>query len=112
VPLVCAALQTFDSEIIPEATLLARIEELRDVLIAEGAEVVEPQREGAESFERAYRMLRMRRVLHKEGENYLILPRGRELISYYANGIVHLCGAYGQRVRGHNALPSDAFVGH
>lgn len=112
VPLVCAALQTFDAEIIPEATLLARIEELRDVLIAEGAEVLEPQREGAESFERAYRMLKMRRVLHKQGSNYLILPRGRELISYYANGIAHLCGAYEQRVRGPNALPSDAFLGH
>lgn len=112
VPLVCAALQTFDTEIIPEAALLARIEELRDVLVAEGAEVVEPQREGAETFERAYRMLRMRRVLHKEGESYVILPRGRELISYYANGVAHLCGAYEQRVRGQNALPSDAFIGH
>lgn len=112
VPLVCAALQTFDSEIVPEATLLVRIEELRDVLIAQGAEVVEPERDAADRFERAYRMLRMRRVLHKEGDRYVILPRGRELISYYANGVAHLCGAYEQRVRGHNALPSDDFVGH
>lgn len=111
VPLVCAALQTFDSEIIPEATLLARIEELRDVLIAAGAAVVEPQREGAESFERAYRMLRMRRVLYKEGASYVILPRGRELISYYANGVAHLCGAYEQRLRRQNALPVDTLIG-
>jgi len=112
VPLVCAALQTFDAEMIAESALLARIEELRDVLVAEGAEVVEPQREATETFERAYRMLKMRRVLHREGSNYLILPRGREIISYYANGIAHLCGAYEQRVRGHNALPSDSFIGH
>jgi glycerol-3-phosphate O-acyltransferase len=111
VPLVCAALQTFDSEIVPEAALLARIEELRDVLVAEGAELVEPQREGAESFERAYRMLKMRRVLLKQGDSYVILPRGRELISYYANGVVQICGAYEQRVRGHNALPVDTFIG-
>ncbi len=111
VPLVCAALQTFDREIVPAQALLARIEELRDVLVAQGAEVVEPQREAAETFERAYRMLRMRRVLHREGDDYVVLPRGRELISYYANGIAHLCGAYEQRVRAQDALPMDTLVG-
>jgi glycerol-3-phosphate O-acyltransferase len=111
VPLVCAALQTFDRELVPAQALLARIEELRDVLVAQGAEVVEPQREAAETFERAYRMLQMRRVLHREGDAYVILPRGRELISYYANGIAHLCGAYEQRVRAHDALPVDTLVG-
>jgi glycerol-3-phosphate O-acyltransferase len=111
VPLVCAALQTFDRELVPAQALLARIEELRDVLVAEGAEVVEPQREAAETFERAYRMLKMRRVLHREGDEYVILPRGRELISYYANGIAHLCGAYEQRVRAQDALPMDTLVG-
>jgi glycerol-3-phosphate O-acyltransferase len=111
VPLVCAALQTFDAEIIAEQALFARIEELRDVLVAEGASVIEPEREAAESFERAYRMLKMRRVLLREGDAYVILPHGRELISYYANGVAHLCGAYAQRVRGHNALPMDTLVG-
>jgi len=111
VPLVCAALQTFDRELVEEQALLARIEELRDVLLAQGAEVVEPQREAAETFERAYRMLRMRRVLHREGQAFVILPRGRELISYYANGIAHLCGAYEQRVRAQDALPVDTLVG-
>ena len=111
VPLVCAALQTFDREIVEEAALLARIEEVRDVLVAQGAEVVEPQREAAETFERAYRMLRMRRVLHREGNRFVILPRGRELISYYANGIAQLCGAYEARVRAQDALPVDTLVG-
>lgn len=110
VPLVCAALQTFESEIVQEAPLLARIEELRDVLIAAGAHVAEPQREGAETFERASRMLVMRRVVHQEGDSYVILPRGRELISYYANGIAHLCGAYAERVRARDALPVDHVV--
>lgn len=111
VPLVCAALQTFDREVIGEGALLARIEELRDVLVAQGAEVVEPQREASETFERAYRMLHMRRVLHREGGEYVILPRGRELVSYYANGIAHLCGAYEARVRAQDALPVDTLVG-
>jgi glycerol-3-phosphate O-acyltransferase len=111
VPLVCAALQTFDAEVVPEERLLARIEELRDVLVAQGAEVVEPEREASETFERAYRMLRMRRVLHKEGAAYVILPRGRELISYYANGVAHLCGAYESEVRDRDALPVDTLVG-
>ncbi len=111
VPLVCAALQTFEREIVDEAALLARIEELRDVLVAEGAEVLEPQREAAETFERAFRMLKMRRVLHREGDRFVVLPRGRELISYYANGIAHLCGAYAARLRAQNALPSDTFIG-
>ncbi|MEX2180443.1 MAG: 1-acyl-sn-glycerol-3-phosphate acyltransferase [Gemmatimonadaceae bacterium] len=111
VPLVCAALQTFDAELIPESRLFARIEELRDVLVAQGAEVVAPEREGVETFERAYRMLRMRHVLLKDGDAYLILPRGRELISYYANGVAHLCGAYEAEVRGRDALPVDTLVG-
>ncbi len=111
VPLVCAALQTFDAEFVPETRLLARIEELRDVLVAQGAEVVEPEREGAETFERAYRMLRMRRVLLQKADGYVILPRGRELISYYANGVSHLCGVYEASVRLRDALPADTFVG-
>jgi glycerol-3-phosphate O-acyltransferase len=111
VPLVCAALQTFDSELIPEDRLLARIEELRDVLIAQGAEVMEPQREASETFERAYRMLAMRRVLHRSGSAYVVLPRGRELISYYANGVAQLCGGYESQVRGRDALPVDTMVG-
>ncbi len=111
VPLVCAALQTFDAEYVPEERLLARIEELRDVLVAQGAEVVEPEREALETFERAWRMLRMRRVLAKEGDAYVILPRGRELISYYANGIAHLCGAFEAEVRRRDALPMDTLIG-
>lgn len=111
VPLTCAALQTFDAEYIPADRLMARIEELRDVLIAQGAEVVEPAREAHETFERAYRMLHMRRVLSKQGEAYVILPRGRELISYYANGISHLCGAFEAQVKARDALPMDTLVG-
>ncbi len=111
VPLTCAALQTFDAEFVPRARLLERIEALRDQLVLEGAEVVEPKREAAETFERAYRMLRMRRVLTEEGDGFVILPRGRELISYYANGIAHLCGSFESAVRERDALPADTLLG-
>jgi glycerol-3-phosphate O-acyltransferase len=111
VPLTCAALQTFDAEYVEEAKLLQRIEELRDVLIARGAEVSEPAREAQETFERACRMLMNRKVLVRQGEAYVILPRGRELISYYANGIAHLCGAFETKVRQRDALPVDTLVG-
>jgi glycerol-3-phosphate O-acyltransferase len=111
VPLVCAALQTFDAEYVEESRLLARIEELRDVLVEQGAEVQEPAREAAETFERASRMLVLRRVLVRRGDAWVILPRGRELISYYANGIAHLCGAFADKVRGRDALPVDVMVG-
>ena len=38
-------------------------------------------------------------------------PRGRELISYYANGIAHLCGQWESEVRERDALPADTLVG-
>ncbi len=111
VPLTCAALQTFDAEYIPADRLMRRIEELRDVLVAQGAEVVEPAREARDTFERAYRMLQMRRVLSKQGDAYVVLPRGRELISYYANSIAHLCGGFEAQVKARDALPIDTLVG-
>jgi hypothetical protein len=53
----------------------------------------------------------MRRVLSRAGEGYLLLPRGRELVSYYANGIAHLCGEWEASVRSRDALPVDGFFG-
>ena len=50
-------------------------------------------------------------VLSKQGDAYVILPRGRELISYYANGISHLCGAFEAQVKARDALPMDTLVG-
>ncbi|MDQ8177525.1 MAG: 1-acyl-sn-glycerol-3-phosphate acyltransferase [Gemmatimonadota bacterium] len=111
VPLVCAALQTFEAEYVARAALLERVEALRAALEEAGAVVAEPALSAAESFERAYRLLRMRRVLSRAGEGYLILPRGRELVSYYANGIAHLCGEWEASVRSRDALPVDGFLG-
>jgi glycerol-3-phosphate O-acyltransferase len=108
VPLVCAAIQSFDEDYIPRDRLLERIDEMRGVLRELNAGVVRQDRTAEEVFERAYRMLRMRRVLSRTGTGYLVLPKGRPLVSYYANSIEHLLGQFGEAIRARDALPSMA----
>jgi hypothetical protein len=55
-------------------------------------------------------MLRMRRVLAEEGGGYVVLPRSRELVSYYANSIAHLLGPFEAAVRRRDSLPSAALA--
>ena len=111
VPLACAALQTFSADFVARGALLARMQELRDVLPDVNARVLQGDRYIDEIFDRAYRMLRMRKVLAREGDGYLILSRGRPLISYYANAIAHLLGPYAAGVRERDALPILAAMG-
>jgi glycerol-3-phosphate O-acyltransferase len=112
VPLVCAAIQSFDGDFIPRDRLLERIDEMRGVLRELNAGVVRQDRGAEEIFDRAYRMLRMRRVLSRTGTGYLVLPKGRPLVSYYANSVGHLLGKFGDAVRARDALPSaDALRG-
>ena len=110
VPLACAALQSFDADFIPRAQLLERMQEMRDVLLELNGRVIRADRDIGETFDRAYRMLRLRRVLAPEGEGYLVLPRGRPLITYYANSIVHLLGPFADGVRLRDALPTSRFA--
>lgn len=106
VTLACAAIQSFDSDFIPHASLLARMSEMRDVLKELNARVIRSEGSIEETFDRAWRMLRMRRVLSQAGEGYAVLPAGRPLISYYANSIAHLLGAFADGVRERDTLPS------
>jgi glycerol-3-phosphate O-acyltransferase len=106
VPLVCAAIQSFDGEYIARDALLERIDEMRGVLRELNAGVVRQDRSAEELFDRAYRMLRMRRVISRTGTGYLVLPKGRPLVSYYANSIGHLLGPFATAVRARDALPS------
>lgn len=108
VPLVCAAIQSFDGDFIPRERLLERIDEMRGVLRELNAGVVRQDRTAEEVFDRAYRMLRMRRVLSRTGTGYLVLPKGRPLVSYYANSVEHLLGQFGEAIRARDALPSMA----
>ena len=111
VPLACAALQTFDADFVPRGKLLARMTELREALVERGAHGLRADQLVEESWDRAYRMLRMRRVVVRAGDGYLILPRGRELVSYYANSIAHLCGEFEGAVRARDQLPGDVLLG-
>jgi glycerol-3-phosphate O-acyltransferase len=106
VPLACAAIQSLDRDFIPRSALLARMSEMRDTLVELNGRVLRRERGIDETFDRAWRMLRMRRVLAEEGAGYVVLPRGRELVSYYANSIAHLLGDFEIAVRRRDALPS------
>ena len=48
----------------------------------------------------------MRRVLAESGDGFAVLPRGRELVSYYANSVAHLLGPFERAVRARDTLPA------
>jgi glycerol-3-phosphate O-acyltransferase len=108
VPLVCAAVQSFDQELIPREALIERVAEMQAELREVNARGLRADRSGEEIFDRAWRMLRMRRVLAHTGDSYLVLPRGRPLVSYYANSIAHLLGPFVAAVQARDALPVDS----
>ena len=105
VALACAALESFPSEYLERDRLLERMAELRDVLVERGAYVIRRDSDISETFERAYRMLRMRRIIARQQVGYLVLPKGRPLVEYYANSIRHLYHAYATGVQDREALP-------
>ncbi|MDQ3673951.1 MAG: 1-acyl-sn-glycerol-3-phosphate acyltransferase [Gemmatimonadota bacterium] len=105
VPLACAAIQSFESDFIPHSSLVARMGEMRDALKELNARVIYGEGSIDETFDRAWKMLRMRRVLARLGEGYAVLPAGRALISYYANSIAHLLGPFADGVRQRDTLP-------
>jgi hypothetical protein len=72
--------------------------------------VLRADRSIEETFDRAWRMLAMRRILAREGGGYAVLPRGRALVSYYANSIAHLLGPFEAGIRSRDALPAEALV--
>lgn len=106
VALACAAIQSLDSDFIARDRLLHRMEEMRDALVELNGRVVRADRDVAETFDRAWRMLRMRRILAASGDGFAVLPRGRSLVSYYANSIAHLLGPFESAVRERDALPA------
>ena len=110
VPLVCAAIQSLGGELLPRPRLLERIRDMRDELLELNARVVRADRDPAQTLDVALQMLEMRHVVLAQGDSYLVLPRGRELVSYYANSIAHLLGPYAASVRSRDALPADALL--
>ena len=109
VPLACAAIQTIDREFIPRRVLLDRMAEMRAILIELNGRVIRADRDIAETWERAWRMLRMRRILLETGDGYTLLPRNRELVRYYANSVAQLLGPFESAVRVREAHPAGDF---
>ncbi len=107
VPLACAAIQSLDRDVISREQLLVRMADMRDVLVELNGQELRRDRDISETFDIAYRMLRMRNVLSRHGESYIVLERGRELVSYYANSIAHLLGDFEAGVRARDVLPMD-----
>ena len=70
--------------------LLERMDTLRDRLLEVNGKVVRGGARIEEVWDRAWRMLRLRRLVVAEGTSLVILPRGRPLLEYYANSIAHL----------------------
>ena len=106
VTLACAALQSFDGDFISHEQLVSRMAEMGDVLRELNARVIHREGTVDEIFDRAWRMLSMRRILVRVGEGYAILPANRPLISYYANSISHLLGPFAEGVRERDRLPA------
>ena len=104
VTLACAAIQSFEADFISRQRLLDRMTEMRDVLVELNGRVIRSEGAIEEIFDRAWRMLEMRRILTGSGEGFAVLPRGRPLVSYYANSIAHLLGPFEQGVRERDAL--------
>lgn len=108
VTLACAAVQSFDGDFISHAQLIARMSEMRDVLRELNARVIYREGSVGETFDRAWRMLSMRRILVRSGDGYSVLPGNRPLVSYYANSVGHLLGPFAEGVRQRDQLPALA----
>ena len=108
VPLAAAALLSFGQTMIPKAAVLDRMDQLRDRLGAVNAKVVRGGARIREVWDRAWRMLRMRRLAVEEGDSVVVLPRGRPLLEFYANSIAHLLPIRSPRVPFHKTHEVDA----
>jgi len=93
VPLVAAAILSFGRSVVERGRLLERIDEYRDELLLRGANLVHPDRGAETILDRAWRTLRMRRLVVHQGDAYVIFPRQRPLLEFYANSIGHLLPA-------------------
>jgi glycerol-3-phosphate O-acyltransferase len=101
VPLAAAALLSFEQTVIGRDALLERLDVLRDRLRGVNGKVVRGGARIEEIWDRAWRMLRLRRLVVAEGQSLVILPRGRPLLEYYANSIAHLLPIRGPRMPFH-----------
>ena len=106
VTLACAAIQSLDSDFISRAKLIERMSDMRDVLGELNARTIRSEGPIEETFDRAWKMLSMRKMLIETEDGYAVMPKNRALISYYANSIAHLLGPFQEGVRLRDTLPA------
>lgn len=107
VPLAAAALLSFGQTVIQRNALLERMDQLRDRLLEVNGKIVRGGARIGEVWDRAWRMLRMRRLVVADGDTLVVLPRGRPLLEFYANSIAHLIPIRGPRLPFHKAHEVD-----
>jgi len=90
VPLVAAALLSFQETFVRKADLLLRLDEYREHLMATNRSLSPHNSDSAGILDRAWRMLKMRRLAVQEGEAVVVLPKQRPLLEFYANSVSHL----------------------
>lgn len=110
VPLVCAALQTLDADYVSRDRLLDRVDHLRESLADADRVIVAPDEPADALVDRALELLWIRRAIARDWGGVIVLPRGRDLVSYYANSIAHMLGEYAALVRERDALPVDSVI--
>jgi glycerol-3-phosphate O-acyltransferase len=103
VPLAACALLSFGQTAVSRPALLERMDQLRDRLRDVNAKVVRGGAGIEDIWDRAWRMLKLRRLVVADGDSLVVLPRGRPLLEYYANSIAHLLQIRGPRVPFHKA---------
>ena len=111
VPLACAAIQSLDADYVTRDRLIGRMGEMASVLGELAARVVHAEGDMDRMLDLALQMLLMRRIVAPAGSGFAILPRGRPLVSYYANSIAHLLGPFEAGVRARDLLPALAATG-
>ena len=107
VPLASAALLSFGQTAITREALLERMDQLRDRLQEVNGKVVRGGARIAEIWDRAWRMLRMRRLVIADGDTLVVLPKGRPLLEFYANSIAHLVPIRAPRMPFHKTHEID-----
>ena len=93
IPLGAAALLSFGTSAVTHERLLERMDDLRDRLGEANAKLVRDELPIVEVWERAERMFVLRHCIVRQGDTWIILPRQRPLLEYYANSIRHLVPA-------------------
>jgi glycerol-3-phosphate O-acyltransferase len=107
VPLAAATLLSFGQTVVAKSAVLERMDQLRDRLTEVNGKMVRGGARIADVWDRAWRMLRVRRLVVADGDALVVLPRGRPLLEYYANSIAHLIPIRGPRMPFHKSHEMD-----